>query len=171
MGSDGSDDRLRDVQRTLSRSFAKLSVMSTLGIEPPGGCHYPLEGYAQFARLIRPLVERDLYGAQPTASITAPDLRSARFVGAARDAIELEFDQPVVFADALADQFHLDGASKVVGGAVTGNVLRLQLDAATQASTITYLRSRRWKAGNVLRGANGIAALTFCEVAIAADGK
>ncbi len=171
MGSDGSDDRLRDVQRTLGRSFAKLSVMSTLGIEPPGGCHYPLDGYAQFAKLIRPLVERDLYGVQPAAAITAPDLRRARFASAARDAIELEFDQPVVFADALADQFHLEGNSKVVGGTVTGNTLRLQLDNATEARTITYLRSRRWKPGNVLRGANGIAALTFCDVAIEENGK
>ena len=171
MGSDGSDDMLREVQRTLSRSFAKLSVMSTLGIEPPGGCHYPLDGYAQFAKLIRPLVERDLYGVQPTASITAPDLRQARFASAAHDAIDLEFDQPVVFADALANQFHLDGKGKVVAGTVTGNTLRLHLDNAAETRTITYLQSRRWKADNVLRGTNGIAALTFCSVPIAETGK
>ena len=36
--------------------------MSTLGIKPPGGCHYPAAGYAEFARLICPLIERDHYG-------------------------------------------------------------------------------------------------------------
>ena len=171
MGSDGSDDRLRDVQRRLSRSFAKLSVMSTLGIEPPGGCHYPLEGYAQFAKLIRPLLERDLYGVQHATSITAPDLQRARFASTARDAIDLEFDQPVVFDAKLASQFHLGGKGRVVAGTVAGDTLRLQLDQPAEARTITYLASRSWRPDHVLRGANGIAALTFCGVPIEESTK
>ncbi|MBK8096065.1 MAG: DUF2341 domain-containing protein [Planctomycetes bacterium] len=169
MGHDGSDDRLREVQRRLSRSFARLTVMSTVGIEPPGGCHYPLAGYAQFAALLRPLVERDLYGVQPTTSITAPDLLHARFATATRDVVDLEFDQPVAFAEPLLDQFHVGADAKVIAGSVSGNTLRLQLDRAPTAATITYLASRGWRPGRVLRGTNGIAALTFCDVPIGAS--
>jgi hypothetical protein len=41
-------------------------------------------------------------------------------------------------------------------------VLRLREPSA--ASTVTYLDSDSWNPKRVLRGANGIAALTFCEV-------
>jgi hypothetical protein len=49
---------------------------------------------------------------------------------------------------------------------VSGNTLRLELDKAPTLPTITYLASRRWRPGHVLRGTNGIAALTFCNVPI-----
>ncbi len=167
MGIDGSDDMLREVQRTLPRFFARLHTLSTLGIEPPGGCHYPLAGYAEFARLLRPLLERDFYGKVPTASITAPNLRRASLGNTPRDRIVLEFDQPVVWQKALASQFYLDGASgQIVDGTTAGNTLTLRLTAATAARTITYLDSRHWQPGNVLRGENGIAALSFCRVPI-----
>jgi hypothetical protein len=41
MGVGDSDDRLREVQRRLPEDFDGVHVMSTLGIDPPGGCHYP----------------------------------------------------------------------------------------------------------------------------------
>ena len=109
MGVDGSDNRLREVQRTLPTAFSKLSIMSTLGIDPPGGCHYPAAGYAEFARLIGPLVERDNYGKSFTASITPPDLQRVYFASDKREEIVMEFDQPVKWDNALASQFYLDG--------------------------------------------------------------
>ncbi len=167
MGNDGSDNRLREVQRTLPRSFSNLSVMSTLGITPPGGCHFPKEGYAEFARLVAPLVERDLYGKAPATSITAPDLKRVWVAGAGGDELVLEFDQPVKWDDALAGQFYLDGAKgKVASGAAAGNTVRLKLTAAAGAKTLTYLDGAAWSQDKLLRGANGIAALTFCEVPI-----
>ena len=54
---------------------------------------------------------------------------------------------------------------------MASTTLRLQLDTKTTARTITYLRSRHWQPGNVLRGANGIAALTFCSVPIEESTK
>ena len=86
-----------------------MSVMSTLGIKPPGGCHFPAAGYAEFARLIGPLVERDHYGKAHPAPITPPDLKRAYFAGGKKDELVLEFDQPVRWDDALAGQFYLDG--------------------------------------------------------------
>lgn len=171
-GPDGAGDRLREQQRRLPELFSNLSVMSTLGIRPPGGCHFPLEGYNQFARLIRPLVERDIYGVRPAASITPPNLRRAAFTGADRTAIVLEFDQPVVWNDNLAGQFYLDGAKdKVAGGSVDGTRLTLKLKDAADVKTVTYLKESAWSQDTLLTGANGIAALTFCEVPIDAASR
>ena len=169
MGVNGSDNMLREVQRTLPSLFSNMSIMSTVGIKPPGGCHYPLAGWAEFARLLQPLIERDFYGKTFSQSITPPNLVKASYTDERRDAIALEFDQPVVWTDALASQFYLDGESgKVVSGAVNGNVLTLKLAAPVTAQRITYLDSKSWSPTNLLYGVNGIAALTFCNVPISA---
>jgi len=167
MGVQGSDNRLREVQRTLPSAFSRMSVMSTLGIQPPGGCHFPAAGYAAFARLISPLVERDHYGRHFTSSITPPDLVRAYYASERRDEIALEFDQPVTWRDALISEFQLDGAQgQVAAGRVTGNVLTLKLVQPSGAQTITYLDSKSWSQEKLLHGENGLAALTFCEVPI-----
>ncbi len=167
-GRDGAGDRLRERQRTLPRLFSNMSIMSTLGIRPEGGCHYPLTGWAEFARLIQPLLERDLHGKVPSTAITPPDLiRASR---AADDTITLAFDQPVVWADKLAGQFYLDGVKdQVASGGVAGTVLTLKLKAPSTAKTITYLKEVAWNQDTLLLGANGIAALTFCEVPLHDD--
>jgi hypothetical protein len=139
--------------------------MTTVGISPPGGCHYPLAGWAEFARLIQPLIERDFYGKKPTESITPADLKQAYFTSAAKDTIVLEFDQPVIWMDALAGQIYLDGAKdQVASGSVTGNVLTLKLKAPSQASRVSYLKETAWSQKELILGNNGIAALTFCDV-------
>jgi hypothetical protein len=171
-GQDGAGDRLREQQRTLPERFSNLSIMSTLGIRPPGGCHYPLEGYNEFARLLQPLMERDLYGVQPAGSITPPNLRRARYAGPARDTLLLEFDQPVLWHDQLAGQFYLDGeAGKVASGGVSGSVLTLKLNEPAGARHVTYLKEAKWSQDTLLLGENGIAALTFCEVPVAEAGS
>ena len=168
MGVNGSDNMLREVQRTLPSLYSNMSIMSTVGIKPPGGCHYPLTGWAEFARLLQPLIERDFYGKTFAQSITPPNLIKASYAANTRDAIALEFDQPVVWTDALASQFYLDGESgKVISGSVNGNVLILKLAAPVTAQRITYLDSKSWSPNNLLYGVNGIAALTFCNVPIA----
>ncbi len=167
MGINGSDNRLREVQRILPTAFSTMSIMSTLGIEPPGGCHYPPAGYAEIARLICPLVERDNYGKVFTNSITPPDFRRAYFASDKRDEIVMEFDQSVKWSNALTNQFYLDGESgKVASGSVSGKMVTLKLTSALTAQNLTYLDSKSWSQTNLLRGENGIAALTFCEVAV-----
>ena len=146
-----------------------MSIMSTLGIRPSGGCHSPLAGWSEFTRLIQPFLERDFYAKAPAASITPPNLRQASYVGGAKNTIALEFDQPVIWKDALASQFYLDGEKdKVASGSVSGNVLTLKLKEASAAKTITYLKEVAWNQDTLLNGANGIAALTFCEVPLLA---
>ena len=163
----GHGDMLREVQRTLPRLYSNMDIMSTLGIKPPGPAHFPLTGWAEFARLIQPLIERDIYGKAPAGFITPPNLKRACYTSNAKDAITLEFDQPVVWTDSLIDQFYLDGAKeKVASGAVGGNVVTLKLKAASAARKITYLKEMSWSQEKLLIGKNGIAALTFCNVPI-----
>ncbi len=166
-GKDGSGDRLREKQRTLPRLYSNMSILSTLGIRPPGPCHYPLTGWAEFARLVQPILERDLHGVAPAAPLTSPNLRQAGYADGSRESIALEFDQPVVWKEDLAGQFYLDGEKgRVVSGGVSGNVLTLRLREASAATKITYLMEIAWKQDTLLLGTNGQAALTFCEVPI-----
>lgn len=161
---------LREMQRTLPRLYSNMAVMSTLGIKPAGGCHYPLAGWAEFARLICPLIEHDNYGKSFVSSITPPNLKRAYYTSSRKNAITLEFDQPVVWADSLTSQFYLEGAAeKVASGATIGNVLTLTLTSASAAQKITYLKERDWNQDHLLYGTNGIAALTFCNVPIVAN--
>ena len=163
----GHGDLLREKQRTLSRLYSNLDVMSTLGIKPGGGCHYPLTGWSEFARLMQPLIERDFYGRKVPEPITAPDLKQAYYASGAKDAIILEFDQPVIWLDALAGQFYLDDAKdQVATGSVSGNVITLKLKAPATAGKITYLKELNWNQNDLIFGKNGIAALTFCDVPI-----
>lgn len=170
-GKDGAGDRLREQQRTLPARFSNLSIMSTLGIRPPGGCHFPREGYDEFARLLHPLIEHDLYGKPFAAPITPPNLRRAAYTSAEADTLTLEFDQPVQWTNALASQFYLDGEpGHVTGGSLNagGSVLTLRLKEPSPGKTLTYLREANWSQDALLLGRNGIAALTFCEVPVAA---
>jgi hypothetical protein len=163
----GHGDMMREVQRTLSRLYSNMDVIPTLGITPPGPAHFPLAGWSKFAELVQPLIERDFYGRKIVAPITAPNLKRACYSGATKDAITLEFDQPVVWTDSLVNEFYLDGVKeKVASGSVTGNLLTLKLKAPAAAKTITYLHEMSWSQERLLVGKNGIAALTFCEVAL-----
>jgi len=167
----GHGDMLREVQRTLPRLYSNMDIMPTLGIKPPGPCHFPLIGWTEFARLTQPLIERDFYGQPVTSSITPPNLKKAYYTSNAKDAIALEFDQPVVWKDSLISEFYLDGAKgKVASGAVSGSVLTLKLKEASAAKKITYLKEMSWSQDRLLYGENGIAALTFCNVTILRNG-
>ncbi|MEI6537101.1 MAG: hypothetical protein WCN98_17300, partial [Verrucomicrobiaceae bacterium] len=166
-GNSGAGDMIREIQRSLPRLYSNMGVMSTLGIKPAGPCHYPLVGWSEFARLIQPLVERDNYGLKVTGPITPPNLVRTHYAGPAKDAIILEYDQPIVWSDALTDQFYLDGEKqKVESGSLKGNVLTLKLKGPSTAKTITYLKESNWSQEKLLIGNNGIAALTFCDVPI-----
>lgn len=163
----GNGDMLREVQRSLPRLYSNMDIMSTLGIKPGGSCHYPLDGWAEFARLIQPLIERDFYGKNVAAPITPPNLIQAYYTSDKHDEVALAFDQPVIWTKELIDQFYLDGIKDQFASATaTGNVITLKLKAASRATKITYLKEMSWTQEKLLLGMNGIAALTFCDVPI-----
>jgi hypothetical protein len=165
-GRFGSGDMLREKQRTLPHLFSNMRILSTLGVQPPGGCHFPLMGWAEFARMVQPLLEADHYGRVLSGPLTAPNLCSATF-HVQRDSITLEFDQPIVWDDKLTEQFYLDGEKgKIATGNVDGPKLTLKLKERSSATKITYLKEIDWNQDTLLLGLNGIAALTFCNVPI-----
>ena len=166
MGINGSDNRLREVQRTLPKLFSNMSVISTLGIKPPGGCHYPAAGYAEFARFLHPMMGYHLYH-RHVDSFNPPNIQRAFFTSAQRDELVLEFDYHINWSDSLVSQFHLDGEPKqVVAGSANGSRITLKLKGPTKSKTVTYLDSAAWNPDNLLYGQNGLAALTFCDVPI-----
>lgn len=167
------DDQLREVQRKLPKIFSNLRVMSTIGIASPetgrGMCHFDLEGYEQMADLISPLVELDNYGLKQAKEVTAPNLNRAWFASSARDEIALDFGQPMTWKDEMKKEIYLDGIkAQISNGSVKDNVITLKLSAPTTAKTIGYISGRDWdgKPTNLIYGANGIAAFTFCDVSI-----
>ena len=110
----GHGDMLREVQRTLPRLYSNMDIMSTLGIRPAGPCHYPLTGWAEFARLMEPLIERDFYDAVPRVPSRRPTSERASYTSRAKDAIALEFDQPIVW-NGFARRSVLPGRSPATG--------------------------------------------------------
>lgn len=176
MGINGSDNYLREEQRKLKAAYAYLDVMPTLGIRPPGGCHFPAAGYAEFAKLMTPLIERDHYGVKNVQTVSAPNILSVERVGDKPDAVVLTFDQPVVWRDDLASEFsfevgtgfaRLPSSVKVVGGSAQGSTLTLRLsEGLPVGSSISYLDSKNWSQDRLLMGANGLPALTFRSVPI-----
>lgn len=172
-GDTSRNDQLREVQRTLSRLYSNMKIMSTHGIVPGSGCHYVPEGYQRFSDLIGPLVEQDVYGVNSAAKLTAPNLRQAYFTSAAKNEIALVFDQDVAWnPGALKMLFLADAAGAACGsvtsGAASGNTITLQVSDAATAAAITYLKGLvAWQQADILSGTNGIAALTFADVPIA----
>jgi len=163
----GNGDMLRERQRTLPSLYSNMSILSTLGVRPPGGAHYPLEGWAVFARMLQPIIEKEIYGKVPAGPVTSPNVKSVKYASSAQDKIAVEFDQPVVWSETLVGEFYLDGEKgKVASGAVSGNVLTLNLQGASSAKKISYIKEMSWSQDRVLIGANGLAALTFCNVSI-----
>jgi hypothetical protein len=117
--------------------------------------------------MIHPMIERDFYGKQFSESITPPALCSVRYTTKAQNEIAIEFDQPIVWEDALIRDFYLDNeAEEVISGSVKENVLLLKLNESGKATRLTYLKERDWNQDRLLLGTNGLAALTFCDVTI-----
>jgi hypothetical protein len=166
-------DMLLEVQRTSPSLFSNMRIMSTLGIvsgsSGRGLAHFDLEGYAQIAKLMEPLVEQDNYGLVPAKEITAPNLKRACFTTAAKNEIALDFGQPMAWKDECKAWIYLDGvAAPISAGKVSGNVITLQLTSPSTARSISYLSGKHWdgRPDRLLYGANGIAALAFSAVAI-----
>jgi hypothetical protein len=168
-------DQLREVQRNLPGLFSNMSILSTIGIDSSLGylgCHYTIAGYQNIVDLLlTPLVDREFYNATPSGAVTAPKLRRAYYTNSTRNQIALEFDQPTQWNPTSTQHFYLDDvAASISSGSHSGNVVTLQLAAASNASAIDYMQDQKptWdgNAARLITGTNGIAALTFADVAI-----
>ena len=178
MGGTHAGDMLLEVQRTLPSLYSNLRIMPTMGIvsgsSGRGLCHFDLEGYAQIAELMSPLLEQDHYGSMPEQEVTAPSLRSAVFTSEARDEIVLDFGQPMVWHDGMERLIYFGrDVAPVRAGRSEGHTIRLQLAGRSEATVIGYLSGRDWDGSpvNLWRGRNGVPALAFCDVPVTAAGE
>ena len=162
------NDRLREQQRQLPWQFSNMSIMSTLGIRPGGGCHFLAEGYAAMARQLFPLVNQFNYGVESKTSVTPPNIQSVSYAGVGKDEIKLVFDQDVEWDDEIIGRFYLDDLSAeliAIGG--SGRIITLKLAKPSAAKNLSYVRGGKWRQQDaIIRGTNNIAALTFCETPI-----
>ena len=162
------NDRLREQQRQLPEQFSNMSIMSTLGIRPGGGCHHPPEGYAAMARQLFPLVNQYNYGMKPKAPVTAPNIQSISYVDAGKDEIKMVFDQDVKWGEEIIGRFYFDDDSTevtAVGG--TGRIITLKLAGPSVAKNLSYVKGGKWRQEQaIIWSTNDFAALTFCEVPI-----
>ncbi|MCX6927284.1 MAG: IPT/TIG domain-containing protein [Verrucomicrobia bacterium] len=96
-------------------------------------------------------------------------MQRACFTTTARNEIALEFGQAMAWNSAATVNLFLDkAAGKVSSGSASGNVIKLRLTGASTAQSIDYLEDASWdgSSASLLRGSNGIAALTFADVPI-----
>ena len=170
-GDTSRNDQLREVQRTLPYLYSNMKCMSTLGINPGSSCHYVKAGYQVFSDLMTPMIQQDFYGRNPAEVTTAPDLKKAYFTNSTRNKISLEFGQNMNWNTGATGLIFLSGEAvpaTVSSGSVSGKVIELQLNKASTATTITYVKGlTTWSQSNLLSGTNGISALTFADVVIA----
>ena len=161
-------DRLRERQRQLPQQFSNMSVLSTLGIRPGGGCHFLAEGYAAMAGQLFPLVNQYNYGVEPKASITPPNIESVSYLSDRKDKIQLIFDQDLKWGEEIIERFYLDEASaKLTAVSGSGKIIILQLAGPSTAKNLSYIRGGQWRQEQaIIWGLNDFAALTFCEVPI-----
>ena len=161
-------DRLRERQRQLPQQFSNMSVLSTLGIRPGGGCHFQAEGYAAMARQLFPLVNQYTYGIEPKTPITPPNIESVSYLSDGKDKIQLIFDQDLKWDEEIIERFYLDDSSaKVTAVGGSGKIITLQLAGPSTAKNLSYVRGGKWRQEQaIIWGSNDFAALTFCEVPI-----
>ena len=167
------NDRLRERQRRLPRQFSNMSIMSTLGIRPGGGCHFPADGYAAMARQLFPLVNKNNYGAVSKVSVTAPNIESVAYSRPEKDEITLVFDQDVKWDEKILERFYFNEPSaEVIAVGGSGRRITLKLASPCTATNLSYVRGGKWRQEEaIIWGANNIAALTFCEVPIQPEKK
>jgi hypothetical protein len=124
-----------------------------------------------FSDLMTPMIQQDFYGRNPAEVTTAPDLKKAYFTNSTRNKISLEFGQNMNWNTGATGLIFLSGEAvpaTVSSGSVSGKVIELQLNKASTATTITYVKGlTTWSQSNLLSGTNGISALTFADVVIA----
>ncbi|MCH1439960.1 MAG: hypothetical protein L7W43_09910, partial [Rubripirellula sp.] len=97
-----------------------------------------------------------------------PNIQSVSYASTGKNAIKLVFDQDVKWDKEILGRFYLDDLSAdLISVSGTGRILTLQLAESSTAKTLSYVRGGKWRqADAIIRGANDIAALTFCELPI-----
>lgn len=143
---------VRDYQRRLPDIYPDLASLATVGTTGFDGLHYSREGNKQGGAELSRLILRDFYAATETSNIDSPNIRKVFYKTPEKKQLVLVFDegQEIKYPDPyrhksgvtldMKDFFYLNGsAGAVTSGKAEGNRVTLDLKAAGNASTLSYL--------------------------------
>jgi len=144
--------QLREVQRTLPRSFPDIRTISTMGIPYHDGCHFTTQGYEIVAERVFSILSRDFYGSTDTMSLDGPNISQAFYTDGSRTEIALIFSPlgstlsitPDVEIDSvkasMKEYFYLDNQRvNILALTTRRDTLLITLTAPSDADSITYL--------------------------------
>ena len=160
---------MREAQRQLGAKNDFVHLMSTVGIVGYGGVHFHAEGYVRMAEQLLPVVAEHGYGSVPEAPVSLPNIVKATYGNAAKTRVVLQFDQQVVLEDGAISLIKLGGTGDlIISGSARGNTITVELSGAPASDTVTYGDASMKDRDNdpLIRGKNGIAALTFWKVPV-----
>lgn len=185
---------VREAQRTLPLTHAKVQILSTAGIPgyvstaPSSYCHYEYTGYQWMATMVYRNVAQHFYNSSDTVECRPPNIRRAFYTNAAKTQIGLLFDNsnPVAApADtsiislvlpvtrSIKHSLYFNGSSDTISSmTLSSDTILLNLTSAGTASRISYVPPTNYSgdiytyAGPWIRNSKGIGALTFHNILI-----
>ncbi len=173
----GKINIIKEAQRQLAFENADISIMPTAALDQEDDCHFKfVNGYEEFGKRLFPLVNRDIYGVNPTPAITeidAPMIQSASLVNPTT--LEVVTDATSLSIATVAEDFLLENASQVnitntiTNIAVLGNKIIFTLSTNPGANaTISYLAQDAGATGKFITNSNDIEILCFYRYPIQA---
>lgn len=89
---------MREMQRLFGETYDDVTVITNIGITIRyDSCHYVDDGYDRLYTQFSRLIERDIYGKQFDKPLTSPAVQSVRWTDETKSAIEIRFDQEMVW--------------------------------------------------------------------------
>jgi hypothetical protein len=188
-------DRFREVQRTISDSYADVEIMTPHNI----GSLFPQEsgnrgffgpdGYENYADLIFRQIGRDFYGLIDVIDVNPPNIKKAYFTDSSKNVLSLEFfdADSIIFKNdttissntfSLKDHFYFNNADTTTDTAlvdsmfVLNNALNLKLKMGSNARSINYLPGNFYNNSTIIydgpwiTNSKNVSALTFREFPI-----
>ena len=89
---------MREMQRLFGETYDDITVITNIGITIRyDSCHYVDDGYDRLYTQYTRLIERDFYGKSFDRPLTSPAVQSVRWTDEQKKAIEIRFDQEMVW--------------------------------------------------------------------------
>lgn len=89
---------MREMQRLFGETYDDITVITNIGITIRyDSCHYEDDGYDRLYTQFTRLIERDFYGKTFDRPLTSPAVQRVRWTDAGKSAIEIQFDQDMVW--------------------------------------------------------------------------
>ncbi|MCB0533453.1 MAG: T9SS type A sorting domain-containing protein [Lewinellaceae bacterium] len=159
--------QIEEAHRQIAETLPGWQIMSSTGMNHDGLHYHYANGYERAGHDIYRLVAHDLYSVSNTENIYPPTVDALRFSNCDRKEITLQLRQEAdsyFWTPGWESDFWLEGdtAITVVGGAIQGNTVVLQLSTEPGAG-FTGLSYRSHPEGSEapVKNANGIGMLTF----------